>query len=208
MTTWPGKSTWDPLNKCKSKLGILKKIRKYFTVEQFLKIVTTQYYSQLYYGGCVWFNTALKANLRGLVNTAHFRPLRIAVIDYQKALSKNELSKKCNRAKPIDWVRYSLATQAIQILAKREPFYLYENLVETLYTTRRKPLMGRFFDNSKGKIGRQKLCNKMQCMDLMTTNWLGLDQSKDGIRRTLKKTFFTHIGPQWLFIDLLLTTVA
>jgi len=84
-----------------------------------------------------------------------YRPFRLVVKDFQKILTRKELTQKCNRAKPIDWVRYSLATQTIQKMAKGEPFYLYENLVE-LNITRRKPLIGRFFDNSKGKTGSQK----------------------------------------------------
>jgi len=138
--------TWEPhiratLAKCNSKIGVLKKIRKMFTVDQFLKIITSQYFSILYYGCKVWLNNTTRKNLRGLINTAHYRPLRVALFDFEKRLSKNELSKRCKRATPSEWVRYSLASTVLKVYKHREPFYLYMCLNETLCTIRRKPLM-------------------------------------------------------------------
>jgi len=182
------------LQKCNSKLGVLRKIRKLLTVDQFLKIVTAQYYSVLYYGSVVWLSGTTKASLKSLINTAHFKPLRLAMNDFHKRIKREELSLLCKRANPIDWVRYSLASLVIKTYKHREPFYLYLCLNETLYTVRRKPLIGRFFDNSKGKVGKQKICNKLRFMDSLNTDWIGKDISNDALRRMLKKTFFPYFN--------------
>jgi len=63
--------------------------------------------------------------------------------------------------------------------------YLNENLEKTFYTERRRPTIGKFFDASRGKKGRDKLENQLQMMDginwLQTTN--DNELSNDAIRR-------------------------
>lgn len=189
--------TWEPhiratLNKCKSKLGVLKKLRKRFTKDQFLQIVTAQYYSLLYYCAPVWLNESTPAKLRNLINSAHYRPLRIARYDYGHRLSKSELSKSCERATPMEWVRYLLASQVIKIVTNREPFYLYNDIIKNIYTTRRKPLIGNFFDNSKGKIGKQKLGNRLKFMAKINWDWIDTAMTKDRLRIRLKDTYFGY----------------
>jgi len=56
----------------------------------------------------------------------------------------------------------------------------------------RKPLIGRFYDNSKGKMGRQRLCNKLKYMDDIKFDWIGQEFSDDRLRINLKKTFFSY----------------
>jgi len=46
--------TWEnhirhTIAKCGSKLSVLRKIRRKFTFEDFQKLITSQYFSQLYY---------------------------------------------------------------------------------------------------------------------------------------------------------------
>jgi len=190
--------TWEAqirstIKKCNSKLGVLKKLRQRFTVDQYLKIVTAQYYSQLYYCAPVWLTETTSSRLKNLINTAHYKPLRITLKDFRYRLSRSELSKRCNRATPKEWVRYQLASSVIKIFTYREPFYLYNELVKHIFTTRRKPLIGNFFDNSKGKIGRQKLGNRLRFMAEIKADWIDTEMSKDRLRMLLKRTFFHYL---------------
>jgi len=148
----------NTLKKCKNKLGVLKRLRRRFTKDQFLQIVTAQYFSNLYYCAPVWLNETTSSRLRRMINSAHYRPLRIAMKDYNYRLAKKDLLKSCNRSSPMEWARYSLASIAIKTLTNREPFHLYNSLSKSLYTTRRKPSIGLFFfyDKSKGKIGKAR----------------------------------------------------
>jgi len=38
--------------------------------------------------------------------------------------------------------------------------FCHLTLTSTLYTTRRKPLIGRFYNNARGKIGKQSLAQQ------------------------------------------------
>jgi len=53
--------------------------------------------------------------------------------------------------------------------------------------------MGRFFDNSRGKIGKQKICNKFKFMDDLEVDWIDKEWTPDLIRRTLKKALSSSI---------------
>jgi len=63
-------------------------------------------------------------------------------------------------------------------------------LKETLFTTRRQPRVGKFFNNAKGKIGKQSIQNRLKFMDDITEDWIGLDLTDDVIRRLLNKAYF------------------
>jgi len=56
--------------------------------------------------------------------------------------------------------------------------------------TRRKPLNGRFFNNTSGKIGKQLLQNRLQHMDRLDAKWLDRKWTNDLIRVMLKKMYF------------------
>jgi hypothetical protein len=46
---------------------------------------------------------------------------------------------------------------------------------ETLYSERRDQHKGKFFDNSKGKVGKQKLGINIQFMDAIREDWQDRD---------------------------------
>jgi len=75
-------------------------------------------------------------------------------------------------------------------LKNNEPKFLKDSITSTLYTTRRKPLIGRFYNNARGKIGKQALHNRLEMMDHVDFDWIGQDLSDNRIRTYLKKTFF------------------
>jgi len=83
------------------------------------------------------------------------------------------------------WGAYSTYSLVLKIIRDRYPKYLYDQLRTTLYTERRKPLIGKFYDNSKGKVGKHRLeCRLTALKDL---EWYGLELSNDAIRTSLKK---------------------
>jgi len=79
--------------------------------------------------------------------------------DFKNRISRTNLTIICGRATPNQWQKYATASTVINIFKTKYPVHLHEKLKETMYTTRRKPLIGRFYDNSKGKIGKQSLEN-------------------------------------------------
>ena len=82
-------------------------------------------------------------------------------------------------------------------LTSNKPTNLVNFLRETMYTEQRFPDTAKFYDNSRGKIGKQTLGNNLEFMQGIKDNWLRQDLDNHKIQRILKKTFF------WIFfIDL------
>jgi len=67
-------------------------------------------------------------------------------------------------------VKYCLALIAIKTVNKKEPYQLNKLLQESLYVTRRKPAIGNFHDNSKGKVGKQKINCKLNAWTKSNSN--------------------------------------
>jgi len=86
------------------------------------------------------------------------------------------LTKTCKRATPTEWSKYTQASFVIKCLNTDDsPQYLKQTLLETIFTTRRNPRKGRFFNNTKGKIGKQRISNRLKFMDEIKDDWLGID---------------------------------
>jgi len=121
----------------------------------------------------------------------HYRSLRIALKDYQYKFSRHQLLRKWKRASPTEWVFHCLSSIAIKTINNNEPYHLNQLLHGSLYVTRRKPSMGNFYDNSKGKVSKQKLNCKLKCIRKVKFDWLRLNINDNRLRILLKDTFFT-----------------
>ncbi len=97
------------------------------------------------------------------------------------------------RGSPKQWSKYATSSLVLKILRNKKPLILYDQLQETLYTERRYPGRGRFYDNSKGKVGKQKLGNNLLFLAAIQEDWYGLDLTDDRIRTLLKYTYFNYL---------------
>jgi len=186
--------SWDKqaehaINKGKSMLSHFKFLRKYFNEQQFLKIVSGNYYGSVFYACTVWFDK-IKTLFKTKLNSMHFRMLRVACRDFDHQISKEDLMVRCKRATPLQWVRFLTSSKVIKITRNKEPPDLYNSLMSTLYSEPRKPDIGYFFDNSKRKPGKQILKNRLELMKEINTPWLNRILTDDEIRIEMKKIFF------------------
>jgi len=140
-------------------------------------VATAQLYSILYYGSVVWLN-----NMRSI----HYRILRVGIKDYKQKVSKNRIDKACKRATPEMWSKYAAGSLVIKITRDRGPLNLYAGLMENFYTEPRRPNHGRYFDNSRGKIGKHRLQNRMDFMSELGPWLTDPNIENDQIRRLLK----------------------
>lgn len=195
--TFDYKLSWEQhirqtVAKANSKLSVLRKIRKNFTKDQFLKVLTAQYFSILYYGSPVWLTSSTKKSLWKLVHSAHYKALRVAVHDIKARMNREKLDILCQRASPKQWSKYAIASIVIKCLTSNKPTNLVNFLRETMYIDQRFPDAAKFYDNSRRKIGKQKLGNNLGFMQAIKDDWLGQDLDNHKIRRILKKTFFGY----------------
>ncbi len=69
---------------------------------------------------------------------------------------------------------------------------MFNFIKEPLFSERRLPNLGKFYNNSKGKIGRQKLGNNLEFLHAIKYDLLGIQLGHNRLRRILKKTFFSY----------------
>ncbi len=190
--------SWDPQAELAIKKGIrlnsvFKFVRKYMTEEQFLKSVTANYYSTIFYSSSVWLPN-IKAIHRTKINSLHFRLLRTACKDYQFQISRSDLTARCKRATPTEWSRYVTASVAMKVVRDKTPATLHSILMSTYYEERRFKGRGLFYDASKTKKGKQSIQNRLTHISNLREPWneLGTPITDDDIRRRLKSAYFSH----------------
>lgn len=174
------------INKAQAKLSLLRKIRKYLTVEQFLVIATSQIYSGAYYASQVWLNCTLSAKLWKKMNSLHYRIMRVACNDFKARKKKEVIDSLCKRATPKMWSDYASSSLAMKILRDETPKLLYECLLNNTRTERRRQRHRRFFDLSRVLIGRHSFANRLLCMNDIEQPWCNPFPNNDAIRILLK----------------------
>ena len=193
-----GHLSWDKqaeaaLAKGNKLLSMFRFLRKYMTEEQFLKSVTANYYSAVFYCSSVWFPN-VKAVFKTKLTSLHFRLLRTACRDYHQAIPRDVLTQRCKRATPNEWSKFTTASIAMKVVRDQSPVVLHEILMRTYYEERRHKGRGLFFDGSQTVPGRQSLQNRLQHISSIKTAWneLGTVMSNDRLRVLLKGIFFSY----------------
>jgi len=124
-----------------------------------------------------------------LMGTTGAHSARAALRDFKCRVSRDMLNKECKHATPIMWHRYATSSLIIKCLRDGSPQLLTEEIKLTLHTQRRTQHQGRFYDNSKGKVSRHHIGNRVTFMNDLKFDWLNLDTdlSDNAIRIELKK---------------------
>jgi len=174
------------INKLSRMTGALKFIRRRLTQDQFLKVLTSQYYGTCYYACQAWLGThTLKMDLRKL-NAMHYKLLRITTGDW-KSRTPREVLDDLGRVRPSTWAKYSSANLAIKILRDREPVRLHTHLNAMLYYERRSRNVPKFFDGSRLRVGRQAIGNRLKSVFDELNTEITFKESNNSLRLLLKK---------------------
>jgi len=174
-------------------LSNFKFLRKYLTESQFLKAVSAHFYGAVFYACTVWYDS-IKACYKNKLKSLHFRLLRTACHDHYQQYSKEYLSKRCRRATPDEWVRYCSASLVIKTIRDKNPNRLHSLLRSSYFEEPRKAGIGKFFDKSTSKIGKQALNNRLDHIRLINRPWSTENLSNDSIRILLKRTYFEYFS--------------
>ena len=94
------------LQKCRKTLQAIKLISKYFTVDEKLNIVTSLFYSQLYYAAEIWLLPNLSFVLKKKILSISTAALRVVSNDRYKIFDSNELHIMFKRFTPCQWRIY------------------------------------------------------------------------------------------------------
>jgi len=172
-------------------LSNFKFLRKYLTESQFLKAVSAHFYGTIFYACSVWYD-CIKVSLKNKLRSLHYRLLRIACRDYYYEHSRDYLAKRCQRANPDEWAFYCSANVVMKILRDKFPSRLHSLLRSSYFEEPRKGGLGKFFDRSKTRVGRQSIQNRLDHLRQINRPWNGENLSNDLIRILLKDTFFNY----------------
>jgi hypothetical protein len=188
---------WDAqadhaIQKGRRLISVFRHVRRYLSESQFLKTVTCNFYSSVYYASGIWFDSC-KASYKTKLSSLHFRLLRTACKDYWCKIKRPDLTRRCMKATPAEWSRYATASIAIKIIRDKAPQRLHQILSSTYYSERRNVARGLFFDSSKTRIGKQSIQNRLLHIAQIKDPWneVGSKVSNDCLRMLLKKTYFS-----------------
>ena len=190
--TFDSKLTWEAqvsrtISRTNRMLHGLKRIRRFLNTEQAQQVMTSYYFSVLYYGLEVWFHRHLPFNLKQKIRSAHYRALRVIYGDR----SRQELDLIGKRATPDEWSDYSVGKLLARTIVSRKPGRLMGEVLSNAYSERRQSGRLFFFDNSSKKIGRQCIKNRLNCISRqMRFKWL--ETHLDALRPKLKSSFFPY----------------
>ena len=182
------------IRKASGLLGRLRFMKRNLTTHQILKVTTAYFYPTVYYGAEAWLSSAtLTSNEWRLLNTSHYKALRIAVGDLKRKWSRKKLTETCKRATPREWAHYSLANVVYSILLNKEPLHLYNGILSEMTLNERKPLRPRFYDSSRTKVGKQALKNRIaDTASRIQEDWYSNNITKDQLRTIFKRAFFSY----------------
>ncbi len=190
--------SWSPhiekaVKKASSICNRIRFIRQSLSQEQTLKVLTSYYYSSIYYGSAVWLGPMTTSNDWKLLNKAHYRALRVVTRDFRREKSKRVLDEECKRATPRQWGHYVVASTAASIMQNQEPSLLFELITGNSTWNDRKPGRRDFYDTSRLRVGRQSLQNRLrEPFRMMRGDWYGTGLTKDAIRVRMKESFFPY----------------
>ena len=90
-------------------LNAIRLIKKFFTQNELLGLVTSNFYSILYYNSEIWHIPTLKSTLKQNLLSASAKALRVCLKFYDVYTSFNVLHTMCKRASPEQLMLYKLA---------------------------------------------------------------------------------------------------
>jgi len=182
---------WDlhirsTIAKVKHTLKELKFIARFINKKD-LKVVRSHIFGQLFYGSPVWLGELTRSAHWKLLNSIHYRAVRLAIGDCLNMLSRHEIDRISGRCNPRQWMEYSNAKIAITLYCLNvRGLWLTHRLKSSCYINDRKPGIGSFTDTSRLKIGHHSLPNRLKLMKRVTFDWTqGIN--KHSLRINLKR---------------------
>ena len=99
------KLTWGPqvtnaLSKSAKALNALRLVGRFFSKKQLIQLVTSNFYSILYYNSEVWHIKNLKQSLKNSILSALAKALKLCLKNYDPYISFENLHKIADRATP------------------------------------------------------------------------------------------------------------
>ena len=139
-------------------------IRKYFNTEELKQLLTSNFFSKLYYGSEIWQIPKLNKNLKKQLFAASGNALKICEKIYNQETSFIDLHIKYKRATPNDFYKYRHALLLYKIFNDRFPVNDWLDLNFQMINTRRQKLF-EIQNLSVYKVGNNTLSYRLSCIN-------------------------------------------
>ena len=172
--------------KARTALQGLRLISKFFTVGEKLTLLTTFFYSRLYYGSQIWLLPSLKKTLKSKLFSASGNALKLL----EKDASFKDLHKKYNRATPTQFQKYSTAVSFYDLIRREIPEEDWINLQFNIQNDRRNSKL-TFHTNNNYRCGFNCLSNRFRSItNEIEKDWTELP--RDMYKARCKKRLITE----------------
>ena len=185
---------WAPqvsatIKKANTALHAIKLIKKYFNKEEISHLLTSNFFSILYYNSEIWHLKTLHYHLHTQIRTASANALKLCTPNYDFNMSYDTLHLINKRALPNQILVYKLALTLYKLYNHRLPQFEWINLnFDQIITSRQ-----AFFEVLNAphfRVGNNILVNRLSILNRkIPLEWLSLELS--GFKLKCKQQFLS-----------------
>ena len=138
-------------------------IRKYFNKEELLNLVTSNFYSILYYNSEIWHLPTLKPSLKQKLLSTSAKALKVCK-NFDSMTSFNYIHTSCKRASPEQMMKYKMALCLFKLYNQEYNSieFLLLNFNQVL-TTRQTTF--KLIKNNRTRVGLNSLANRLYLLN-------------------------------------------
>ena len=198
--TFDSKMQWTTqvsmaISKSKRALHAIKLIKKYLSKTETKMLLTSNFYSILYYNAEIWLYHGLKTRLKNQILSASACAIKVLNSPRDIRISYNQLHKFEMRALPMEFSKYRLAIQLHKIYNESSMNDDWMDMnVQQNFNTRNEKF--HITDMSRLKIGINIMCNRLKVLnDKINLDWLNL--SLTSYKLKMKEIFLSNDWWLW-----------
>jgi hypothetical protein len=172
MTLSWSKHVQTAVTKANRALNALKLIRKYFNTKELLQLITSNFYSVLFYNSEVWHLNNLKYSDKQLLLSTSSKALKMAIHYRDPLISNNNVHLITKRATPEMYSSYKLSLLLYKTFNYCIPLDEWSHLnFEQTFGTRQEKFHVNL--NNNLRVGMNALCNRFHFLnDKIPLDWL------------------------------------
>ena len=186
------KLSWGPhvaqaICKANKSLYAIRTIKKFFNLAQIKILLTTYFYSTLFYNSEVWLSPFLNSEIRHQLVSSSAKALQCCLTVYNPFISHIKIHEHLKQPLPPKIALYKLSLQLHKIYNQTENSHEWLHFANQIIITRRQTK----FEISKinnYKIGINALSNKLNCLNNQIS-LKTLEQSFASFKREMKIKF-------------------
>ena len=160
------------VNKSKKALNAIFLIRKYFSKKQLLSIITSNFYTILYYNAEVWLLPTLGPQLKQKILSASSAPLKLCTPNYNYLMSFNSLHYLNQRATP---TQFTIYTHALLLHKTYNDETMSNDWLNLFFNQQfnQRELNVKFYNTSSYRIGNNIISNRFTILNgKIKLSWL------------------------------------